>query len=320
MKTALVTGITGQDGIYLTELLLKKNYKVFGISRGIKKKNFFFKKKNVILYNCSIDNFKKLKKIIQKINPDEIYHLAAQSYGFTNNQYADDSSTIYTNIIGTKNIINIANENCNKTKFFFAASSEIYGNSNKFPQNEQTLFAPRSIYGISKITGINIMKYYRQNFNMFSCSGILFNHESPKRGLEFVTRKISNSVARIRYGLQKDLFLGNIKAKRDWGHAKDFANAMWLMLQQKKPKDYVIGTGILHSVEDFLKVAFSHVNLNYKDFVKLDKSYSRPPEHVLQADNKLIKKDLRWKPSVKFKDLVVEMVEHDLKNVKDNLT
>ena len=164
-----------------------------------------------------------------------------------------------------------------------------------------------------------MVKYYRKNFDFYGCTGILFNHESPRRGLEFVTRKISNSVAKIKFGIQKELLLGNIKAKRDWGHAKDFVIAMWLMLQQKKPKDYIIGTGKLHTVEDFLKIAFSHVKLNYKDYVKVDKNYSRPPENILKADNKLIKKDLKWKNTVKFKDLVIEMVEHDLKNVKDNL-
>ena len=266
MKKALITGITGQDGSYLAELLLKKNYKVYGISRGIKKKKSFLKKnKDIFLFNCPVENYKKLKHLIKKIKPQEIYHLAAQSYGFSNNEFNNDSSTIDTNIIGTKNIINIANETSRNIRFFFAASSEIYGNTKKFPQNEQTDFAPRSVYGVSKITGIQLIRYYKHNYNFYGCSGILFNHESPRRGLEFVTRKISNSVAKIKYGLQKDLFLGNIKAKRDWGHSKDFVKAMWLMLQQKKPKDYIIGTGVLHSVEDFLKLAFSHVKLNYKD-------------------------------------------------------
>ncbi len=271
------------------------------------------------MFNCPVENYKKLKHLIKKIKPQEIYHLAAQSYGFSNNEFNNDSSTIYTNIIGTKNIINIANETSRNTRLFFAASSEIYGNTKKFPQNEQTDFAPRSVYGVSKITGIQLIRYYKHNYNFYGCSGILFNHESPRRGLEFVTRKISNSVAKIKYGLQKDLFLGNIKAKRDWGHSKDFVKAMWLMLQQKKPKDYIIGTGVLHSVEDFLKLAFSHVKLNYKDYVKVDKKHSRPPEYILKADNKLIKKDLKWRANIKFKDLVIEMVEHDLKNVKDNL-
>ena len=205
-----------------------------------------------------------------------------------------------------------------KSKFYFASSSEMFGKVRTKPQNEKTPFYPRSPYGISKVAGFELTRNYREAYNIFACSGILFNHESPRRGFEFVTRKISYSVARIKLGLQKELYLGNIDAQRDWGHAADYVVAMWKMLQQKKPEDFVIGTGKMYSVKDFAKLAFQHVGLNYKDYIKIDKKLIRPAEvDVLCAQYKKAAKILKWKPLKKFKDLVKEMVDEDIKNIKN---
>jgi GDPmannose 4,6-dehydratase len=207
-----------------------------------------------------------------------------------------------------------------KSKFYFAGSSEMFGKTVETPQNENTRFYPRSAYGISKVTGFEFTRNYREAYNLFTSTGILFNHESPRRGFEFVTRKISLAVAKIKNNLQKDLKLGNIDAKRDWGHAKDYVEAMWLMLQQNKPEDYVIGTGVQHSVKEFLEIAFNFVGLKYQDYVKVDKSFFRPAEvETLLADPSNSKKKLRWTPKINFENLVKEMVNSDLKNIKDNI-
>ena len=206
------------------------------------------------------------------------------------------------------------------SNFYFAGSSEMFGKTVETPQNENTKFYPRSAYGISKVTGFELTRNYREAYNFFASTGILFNHESPRRGFEFVTRKISLAVAKIKNNLQKDLRLGNIKAMRDWGHARDYVEAMWLMLQQTKPADHVIGTGEQHSVEEFLEIAFRFVGLNYKDYIKIDKKFFRPAEvETLLADPTSSEKILGWKPKTKFEDLVKEMVESDLKNVKDKV-
>jgi GDPmannose 4,6-dehydratase len=206
----------------------------------------------------------------------------------------------------------------NKIKFYFAGTSEMFGKVLETPQNENTPFNPRSSYGISKVTAYHMVKNYREAYNLHASSGILFNHESPRRGFEFVTRKISYGVARIKKGLQKKLILGNMKAKRDWGHAKDYVEGMWLMLQQEKPDDFVIGTGKEHSVEDFAKKAFAHVGLDFKDYVVSDKNLFRPAEvDTLLADSSKAEKILKWKPKIQFDDLVINMVEHDLKQIRD---
>ena len=207
-----------------------------------------------------------------------------------------------------------------KSKFYFAGSSEMFGKAVESPQNENTKFYPRSAYGISKVAGFELTRNYREGYNFFASTGILFNHESPRRGFEFVTRKISLAVAKIHNNLQKELRLGNIKAMRDWGHAKDYVEAMWLMLQQKKAEDYVIGTGEQHSVEEFLDIAFKHVGKNYKDYLKIDERFFRPTEvETLLANPTNSKKKLNWEPKIKFEDLVKEMVEADLKNIKDQV-
>ena len=276
MKKALISGISGQDGSYLSELLLSKGYEVHGMIRRVALEDETHRlwrlrqfKKDLILHSASLESFASLAKIINKTQPDEIYHLGAQSY--VHNSFEDEFSTLNTNINGTHYMLAGMKEFSKNSKFYFAGSSEMFGKTLETPQNENTKFYPRSAYGISKVTGYELTRNYRDAYNCFTCSGILFNHESPRRGFEFVTRKISLAVARIKNGLQKELNLGNIKSKRDWGHAKDYVEAMWLMLQQDKPADYVIGTGKQHSVEDFLQAAFDHVNLNFKDYLKIDK-------------------------------------------------
>ena len=318
-KVALITGITGQDGSYLAELLLSKGYEVHGIVRRVALEDethrlWRIRKilKDINLHAGSLESYASLFNIILKIKPQEVYHLAAQSYvGYS---FEDEFSTFSMNINGTHYILSAIRDFAPKTKFYFAASSEMFGKVRTPKQNENTSFYPRSAYGISKVTGYELTRNYREAYNLFACSGILFNHESPRRGFEFVTRKISRSVARIKCGLQNELKLGNLETCRDWGHARDYVDAMWLMLQQKKPDDYVIGTGVQHSVEDFLKIAFSHVNLDYKKYVKISQEFIRPTEvYSLQADFSKAKKLLKWKPKVSFKELVVEMVDADIK-------
>ena len=322
-KIALITGILGQDGSYLAELLLDKGYKVHGVvkkeSSTDKKKFWRIKEilKDLVLHTNNLDDSKSFYSILEKVNPNEIYHLAGQSYD--GHSFENEFYTFKNNIDTTHYILSIIKKFNNKIKFFFAGSSEMYGNTTSFPQNEKTIFSPVSAYGISKVTAYFLVKSYRSQFNFLGSSGILFNHESPRRDLYFVTRKISNGVARIKKGLQKKISLGNVKSSRDWGHAKDFVNAMWLMLQQNKPDDYVIGTGKKHSVLDFADKAFAHVGLNYNDFVDFDKNLIRSVESNNRvADSTKAQKILNWKPKFSFDELVADMVESDLKLVTNN--
>ena len=321
-KKALITGITGQDGSYLAEFLLKKKYRVHGIIRRIALEDETHRlwrikkiKNNIQLHAASLESYASLVKIIQKIKPDELYHLGAQS--FVDYSFKDEFSTLNTNINGTHYLLSALKDFSPKTKFYFAGSSEMFGKVKHSPQHENTPFHPRSAYGISKVTGYDLTRNYREAYKLFCCTGILFNHESPRRGFEFVTRKISHAVARIKLGLQSELKLGNMDAYRDWGHAKDYVEAMWLMLQQKKPADFVIGTGQKHSVRQFANTAFSIAGLNYKDYVKIDKKLFRPAEvTTLLANPKKAKKILKWKQNIVFKNLVKEMVESDIKFVQ----
>ena len=324
-KVALITGITGQDGSYLAELLLSKGYEVHGIVRRVALEDenhrlWRIRKilNDVTLHAGSLESYASLFNIILKIKPDEVYHLAAQSYvGYS---FEDEFSTLNININGTHYLLSAVKEFApSKIKFYFAGSSEMFGKVKESPQNENTPFNPRSSYGISKVTGYYLTKNYREAYKLHASNGILFNHESPRRGFEFVTRKITYAVARIKKGLQKKIKLGNLKSKRDWGHAKDYVEAMWMMLQQKNPDDFVIGTGNEHTVEDFAKKAFSHVGLNYRDHVILDKNLIRPAEvDTLLANYAKSKKILKWKPKISFDDLVINMVEHDLEHVNDS--
>ena len=324
IKKALITGITGQDGSYLAEFLLEKKYKVYGFVRRVALEDETHRlwrirhiKNKLHLDSASLESYASIVKIIQKIKPDEVYHLAAQSY--VSYSFEDEFSTLNTNINGTHYILSAIKEFSPKTKFYFAASSEMFGKVRKTPQNELTPFYPRSSYGISKVAGFELTRNYREAYNIFACSGILFNHESPRRGFEFVTRKISFAVAKIKFGIQKNLYLGNINSKRDWGHAKDYVKAMWLMLQRKVPCDYVIGTGKTFSVKEFIKIAFDHVGLKYNNYIKIDKKLFRPTEvDLLKADYTKAKKELKWKPEIPFKKLVIDMVDSDIKFINDN--
>tara|TARA_B100000953_G_C17971964_1_gene406384 strand:- start:55 stop:1038 length:984 start_codon:yes stop_codon:yes gene_type:complete len=321
-KTALITGITGQDGSYLTEFLLKKQYKVHGIVRRVAledETHRLWRIRKVLnkikLHSASLESYASLVKIIQRIKPHEIYHLAAQSY--VHYSFEDEFSTLNTNINGTHYILSALRDFTPKTKFYFAASSEMFGKVRTLKQNEKTPFYPRSAYGLSKVTGYELTRNYREAYNLFACSGILYNHESPRRGFEFVTRKISHHVALIKLGYKKELRLGNITAKRDWGHAQDYVEAMHSILQQKKPEDYVVGTGKIHSVLDFVKAAFKEVNLDYRKYIKIDKKLIRPSEvDTLRADTRKAKRMLKWKPKISFKNLVKYMVKADLEFVK----
>ncbi len=323
-KVALITGITGQDGSYLAELLLSKGYEIHGIVRRValeEERQRLWRIRNILkditLHSGSLESYARIFNIIRKIKPDEIYHLGAQSYiGYS---FEDEFSTFSMNINGTHFILSAIKELVDQeVKFYFAASSEMFGKVKEAPQNEDTPFHPRSSYAISKVTGFHLVRNYREAYNIHASNGILFNHESPRRGFEFVTRKISHSVARIKKGLQKKIQLGNIKSKRDWGHAKDYVNAMWLMLQQKNGGDYVIGTGEQHTVEEFAQKAFDHVGLNYKDYINIDQKLIRPAEvDTLLADCTKAKKILKWQPKVSFDDLVKGMVDNDLESIKE---
>ena len=321
-KIALITGITGQDGSYLAELLLKKKYKVHGLIRRVALEDESHRLwrlrhllNKLVLHPASLESYASLVKIIQRIKPDEVYHLGAQSY--VDYSFKDEFSTLNTNINGTHYILSALKEFSPKTKFYFAGSSEMFGKVRETPQNETTPFYPRSVYGISKVAGYDLTRNYREAYNMYCCSGILFNHESPRRGFEFVTRKITHAVARIKFGIQKDLKLGNIDAKRDWGHAADYVEAMWLMLNQRKAKDYVISTGKHFTVRDFAKLAFELVDLDYRKYVKIEKKFYRPSEvESLLGNCKKARKELGWKPKYNFKQLVEDMVRADLEFVE----
>ena len=318
-KVALITGISGQDGSYLAELLIKKKYKIYGLCNPHKKidyQNLKKIKRKITLKKLDINNYSKIKKLIQKIKPNEIYHLAAQS--FINYKFEDEFFNLNPNINGTHYLLSAVKEFSPKTKFYFAASSEIFGNSSQNSQNEKTIFNPRSAYGISKVTGYHLTKNYREAYKIFACSGILYNHESPRRNKNFVTRKITFNLAKITKNKKHKIFLGNLDAKRDWGHAKDYVYAMWKMLQQKKPQDFVIGSGKLHSVRDFLKIAFTYLKLDYRKFVIKDKKlYRENDKYTLKANIHKANRILKWKPKTNFKSLIKEMVFNDIKLINN---
>ena len=317
MKRALITGITGQDGSYLSELLLEKGYEVHGIVRrsAIEDSEHRMSRIKHLLprlkiHAGSIESFASIFNVVGEVKPDECYHLAAQS--FVANSFEDEFSTLMTNINGTHHVLSAIRQIIPSCRFYFAASSEMFGNAEP-PQNESTPFRPRSAYGISKLTGYHLVRNYREVYGLFAVNGILFNHESPRRGFEFVTRKISSHAARIKLGLVQELRLGNLDAKRDWGHSKDFVKAMHMMLQAGSPDDYVIGTEESHSVREFVEIAFDHVGLDYKKFVIIDQNYYRPAEIFdLVADASKARKTFGWENNYRFVELVNEMVASDL--------
>ena len=337
-KKALITGITGQDGSYLAELLLDKGYEVHGIARrlAIEDPSHRLNRINHILdkvklHSGTLENYSRFIELFEDLKPDECYHLAAQS--FVHESFEDGFSTIEMNIKGVQHALSALHKKAPECKFYFAASSEMFGKVEEIPQTEKTPFHPRSPYGISKTTGFDLTRNYRESYNLFACSGILFNHESPRRGFEFVTRKITNGLAKIKLGLEDSLSLGNLDAKRDWGFAGDYVEAMWMMLQQEKPKDYVIATGETHTVRNFVENAAKELDINLtwkgeginekgynkngEKIIQINPEFYRPAEvQLLLGDASKAKKELGWEPKTSFDELVEMMVKSDFDKLK----
>ncbi|MBI3601385.1 MAG: GDP-mannose 4,6-dehydratase [Candidatus Omnitrophica bacterium] len=324
-KTALITGITGQDGSYLTEFLIKKRYTVYGL---IRRSSHFNTQRIDHLYQDPHERHRRLRlvygdlndasslnRIIKTIKPDEIYNLAAQSHVKVSFEVPEYTGEITA--LGTIRLLEAIRDSGVKTKFYQASSSEMYGKALETPQTEKTPFYPRSPYAAAKMYAYWVTVNYREAYDIFACNGILFNHESPRRGETFVTRKITMALARIKYGLQKKLYLGNLDAKRDWGFAGDYVEAMWLMLQQPKADDYVIATGHTHSVKEFLQEAFGYAKFDWRKYVSIDQRYFRPTEvDCLLGDNSKARRVLKWKPKVNFPQLVRMMVDADMEIVR----
>ena len=318
MKKALITGITGQDGSYLAEFLLEKGYEVHGMVRRASTETFSrieHIREKIDIHQADLLDQLSIINLIEQVQPDEVYNLAAMS--FVPTSWVQPVLTAEFTAVGVTKMLEAIRLVNKKIKFYQASSSEMFGKVHEVPQTEKTPFYPRSPYGVAKVYGHFITVNYRESYDIFACSGILFNHESPRRGKEFVTRKISHAVARIKCGLQDKLYLGNIEAKRDWGFAGDYIKAMWLMLQQDEADDYVISTDETHSVREFCELAFEHVGLNWKDYVQTDPSLVRPAEvDLLIGDSSKARKVLGWTPSLSFKDLVNLMVDEDLKRIQ----
>jgi GDPmannose 4,6-dehydratase len=318
MKKALITGITGQDGSYLAEFLLQKGYKVYGMVRRSSVEKFDridHIASRIELVQGDLTDPSSLDEAVKISQPDEIYNLAAQS--FVPTSWNQPTLTAEMDAVGVTRVLDSIRKQKPDARFYQASSSEMFGKVRTIPQNEQTPFYPRSPYGVAKVYGHFITVNYRESYNLFACSGILFNHESPRRGLEFVTRKVSHGVAKIKLGLEKNLRMGNLDAKRDWGFAGDYIQAMWLMLQQTQPDDFVIATGETHTVKELVEIAFETAGLNWKDHVVTDPLFFRPAEvDLLIGDPSKAKEKLKWKHMVSFKELVKNMVESDLKILK----
>lgn len=321
-RRAIITGITGQDGSYLAELLLEKGYEVHGIVRRVALEDPTHRLlriqhilSDIELHAATMESYPSIFRTVSKVKPDEVYHLAAQSY--VAYSFEDEFSTLNTNINGTHHVLSAIKEGCPEARFYFAGSSEMFGKVRTVPQNEETHFHPRSAYGISKVAGFDLTRNYREAYSLHASSGIVYNHESPRRGYEFVTRKITHYLARIVEGLDTEVRLGNLEASRDWGHAADFVRGMWLMLQQDKPDDYVLATGVTHTVREFCDRAFRLVGLDYRDYVKIDKRFLRPSEvQTLHGDASKAKAVLGWEPEITFEELVKEMVERDIELIR----
>lgn len=338
-KRALITGITGQDGSYLSELLLEKGYEVYGMVRRVafedvddRLTRILHIKDKINLVSASLESFPSIYKVIQKIRPHEVYHLAAQSY--VSYSFDDEFSTLQTNINGTHFMLSACKDFIPDIKFYFAGSSEMFGHVKEVPQRESTPFYPRSPYGISKVAGFELTRNYNEAYGLFACNGILFNHESPRRGHEFVTRKITSTVSKIKYGMVDKLVLGNLDAKRDWGFAGDYVEAMWAMLQHESPDNYVIATGETHSIREFVEETFRYIDIEIewigsaleekgidkktgKVFVEVNKDFYRPAEvNILLGSYDKAKTILKWHPKVTFKGLVKMMIENDLRVCK----
>lgn len=320
-KRVLITGITGQDGSYLAEFLLEKNYKVFGLTRRTSTQNYerikHIQDKVELIPGDLLDQ-QSLTTAVEYSNPDEIYNLAAQSFVATS--WSQPVLTGEFTALGATRMLEAIRQVKPSAKFYQASSSEMFGKVAQTPQTEKTSFHPRSPYGVAKVYGHWITINYRESYNLFAVSGILFNHESPRRGLEFVTRKISHGVAKIKLGLAENIVLGNLDARRDWGFAGDYVEAMWLMLQQEKPDDYLIATGENHSVQDFVEAAFKAAGIeNWKKYVKISKEFYRPAEvDFLIGNAQKANSILNWKPTVTFEKLVKMMVDSDMNLLKNN--
>ena len=314
---ALITGITGQDGSYLAELLIAKGYEVHGIVRRLALEDPFHRLSRIIqildgvkLHAASLESYASILNVVKAVEPQECYHLAAQS--FVSYSFDDEFSTFNTNINGTHHILGALKQFAPQCRYYFAGTSEMFGKVEETPQRETTRFHPRSAYGISKVAGFDLTRNYREAYGMHASSGILFNHESPRRGYEFVTRKITSGVARIVAGQTRQLKLGNMDAKRDWGHAREYVDAMWRMLQQPEPDDYVIATGQTHSVREFVEQAFSCAGLDYRDHVVTDESLYRPAEvELLIGDPSKAKARFEWQAAIALPELIHEMVKSD---------
>jgi len=317
-KRALITGITGQDGSYLADYLLGLDYEVHGLVRRVameapetRFRRIAHLTDRITLHPASLESYPSIFHVLSQHDFDECYHLAAQS--FVAESFADGFSTMNTNINGTHYVLAALRELRPKCRFYFAGSSEMFGNVDEVPQKETTPFQPRSPYGISKVAGHHLTRNYREAYKLHCVSGILFNHESPRRGFEFVTRKITSAVARIKFGLSSELRLGNLDAKRDWGHAADYVRAMHSMLQLPKPDDFVIASGEAHSVSEFCEIAFAEADLDYREFVKVDQRYYRPSEvDQLVGDPSKARRALGWEPTYTFRELIKEMVTSDM--------
>ena len=322
MKRALITGITGQDGSYLAELLLEKGYEVHGIVRRVAIEDpehrlwrILHFKDRLHLHAASLESLPSIYRVFQTVKPDECYHLAAQS--FVAYSFEDEFSTLNANINGTHYVLAALRDCAPDCRFYFAASSEMFGKVAQVPQTELTSFHPRSAYGISKVAGFDLTRNYREAYDIQASSGILYNHESPRRGFEFVTRKITSHAAKVKLGLAKEVRLGNLDARRDWGHAREYVRAMWIMLQQDQPDDYVIATGEQHSVREFAELAFARLGLDYREHVVVDPQFLRPAEvETLLGDASKARQKLGWTYQVPFKSLVEDMVDADLARLK----
>tara|TARA_Y100001970_G_C14242917_1_gene866024 strand:- start:2237 stop:3220 length:984 start_codon:yes stop_codon:yes gene_type:complete len=321
-KKALITGISGQDGSYLAEYLLSMDYEVHGIVRRVALEDpnhHMWRLLNILdylkLHSGTLESFLPLYKIFRDVQPDECYHLAAQS--FVSTSFEDEFSTMQNNINGTHFLLAALKDSCPNCHFYFAGSSEMFGKVEETPQSEDTRFYPRSVYGITKVAGFELTRNYRENYGLFSCTGIMFNHESPRRGFEFVTRKITSTAARIKLGMETELRLGNIEAKRDWGFSGEYVKMMHSMLQLEQPEDFVIGTGQTHTVLEFLGIVFKELKLNFEEYLVIDPIFYRHDESgTLVANSGKARKKLGWEPKVNFEELARMMTKSDYESIK----
>ena len=319
--SALITGITGQDGSYLAELLLEQGYEVHGLVRRVAQEDqdqrlgrIRHLADRLHLHSASLESYASLFQVVARVRPQECYHLGAQS--FVADSFEDQFTTMSVNIQGTHYLLAALKELAPACRFYFAASSEMFGKVAHSPQNEDTPFHPRSPYGVSKVAGYHLVINFREAYGLFALSGILYNHESPRRGMEFVTRKITRHAALIKLGRAQEVTLGNLEARRDWGHARDYVRAMWLMLQQDEPRDLVVASGQARSVRELAQAAFAQVGLDYRDHVRVDPRFLRPAEvEILLGDSSRARQILGWEPTCGFQELVAEMVEADMEEL-----